>query len=62
LQDRVANFLHHNLMFHKMVGIYMLLTWHKNNNLPNLWLDLDCQLKEENIYFKKLQHIYTKYI
>jgi hypothetical protein len=40
----------------------MLLTCYKNNNFPNLWLDLDCQLEEEYIYFKKLQHIYTKYI
>jgi hypothetical protein len=39
----------------------MLLTWHKKKNLPNLWLDLDCQLKEENIYFKKLQHRHQIY-
>ncbi len=40
----------------------MLLTWHKNNNFPNLQLDLDCQLEEKDIYKKKLQYIYTKYI
>jgi hypothetical protein len=40
----------------------MLLTWHKSNNFPNLWLDLDGQLEEEHICLKILQHIYTKYI
>ncbi len=30
----------------------MLPTWHKNNNFPNLWLDLDFQLKEKDIYKK----------
>jgi hypothetical protein len=29
---------------------YMLSTCHKNNNFPNLWLDLVCQLKEEDIH------------
>jgi hypothetical protein len=62
LQSRVAHFLHHNPIFYIMMCIYMLLTWHKNNNSPNLQLDLNCQLEEENIYKKKLQHIYTKYI
>jgi hypothetical protein len=32
----------------------MLLTWHKNNNLPNLWLDLECQIEEKDIYKKKI--------
>jgi hypothetical protein len=49
LQGRVGHFFHHNPIFCKMVRIYMLLTWHKNNNFPNLWLDLDFQL-EEDIY------------
>ncbi len=40
----------------------MLLTWHKNNNFLNLWLDINCQLEEEDNYKKKLQHVYTKYI
>jgi hypothetical protein len=34
----------------------MLLTWHKNNNFPNLWLDLHYQLEEENIYKNKYIH------
>jgi hypothetical protein len=29
LQGRVAHFLHRNLVFCRMVCIYMLLTWHK---------------------------------
>jgi hypothetical protein len=62
LQGRSTHFLHHNPIFCRVVCIHMLLTWHKNNNFSNLWLDLDCQLEEENIYLKKLQHIYTKYI
>jgi len=33
----------------KVMCIYMLLTWHTNNNFPNLWLDLNFQL-EEDIY------------
>jgi hypothetical protein len=40
----------------------MLLTWQKINNISNLWLDLDCQLEEKDIYKKRLQHIYTEYI
>jgi hypothetical protein len=48
--------------FCRVACIYMLLTWHKNNNFPNLWLDLDFQLEEEDIYKKILQHISTKYI
>ncbi len=39
----------------------MLLTWHKNMNFLNLWLELNCQLEEEGIY-KKMQHIFTKYL
>jgi hypothetical protein len=38
----------------------MLLTWHENNNFPNLLLDLDSQLEEEHTHKKKLQHICTK--
>jgi hypothetical protein len=37
-----------------MPYIYMLLTWHKNNNFPNLWLGLDFQLEKEYIYNKKI--------
>jgi hypothetical protein len=32
----------------------MLLTWHKNNNFSNLWLDLNFQLEEEDISLKKI--------
>jgi hypothetical protein len=39
----------------------MLLTWHKNNIFPNLWLDLNCQLGKEDIYKKKCD-IYTRNI
>jgi hypothetical protein len=45
-----------------MACIYMLLTWHKNNNFPNLSLNLDFQLEEEDIYKRKLQYMHTKYI
>jgi hypothetical protein len=38
----------------------MLLTWHTNNNFPNLWLDLDCQFEEIYIY-KKMQYIHQIY-
>jgi hypothetical protein len=62
LQGRVAHFLRCNLVFCRVACIYMLLTWHTNNNFPNLWLDLDCQLEEKDIYIKQLQHIHTKYI
>ncbi len=62
LQGKVVHFLCHNQIFCRLACIYMLLTWHKNNNFPNLWLDLDCQLEIENIYKRKLQHIYIKYI
>ncbi len=41
--------------------IYMLLTWHKNNNFPNLWLDLDFQLKEKDIYKKIATYIHQIY-
>jgi hypothetical protein len=40
----------------------MLLTWHKNNNFLIFSLDLDFQLEEKDIFLKKMQHIYTKYI
>jgi hypothetical protein len=62
LQGRVAHFLCCNPFFCKMACIYMLLTWHKNNNFTNLWLGLDFQLEEEDMYKTKLQHKYTKYI
>jgi hypothetical protein len=60
LQGKVVHFLHRNLAFCKVACIYMLLTWHTNNNFPNLWLDLDCQLEKKYIY-KKLQHIHQIY-
>jgi hypothetical protein len=41
--------------------IYMLLTWHKNNNFPNFWLDLYCQLEKEDIYKKIATYIYQIY-
>jgi hypothetical protein len=47
LQGVVAHFLCHNLVFCRVACIYMLLTWYKNNNFPNLWLDLDCELKKK---------------
>jgi hypothetical protein len=50
LQGRVAHFLHCNPFFCRVVCIYMLLKWHKNNNFQNLWLNLDCQLEKESIY------------
>jgi len=62
LQGRVAHFLCRSPIFCRVVCIYMLLTWHKNYNFPNLCLDLDCQLEEIKMYLKKLQHIYIKYI
>ncbi len=58
LQTKVALFLHCNLVFWKVASICMLLTWHKNNNFPNLWLDLDCQIEKTNIYFFNC-NIYT---
>jgi hypothetical protein len=39
----------------------MLLTWHKNNNFPNLWVDLDFQLEEENILKKIATYIHQIY-
>ncbi len=39
----------------------MLLTWYKNNNFPNLWLDLDYQLEEEDIYKKNATYIHQIY-
>jgi hypothetical protein len=50
LQGRVAHVLRHNPVFCRMACIYMLITWHKNNNFPNMWLDLDCQLEEKDIH------------
>jgi hypothetical protein len=50
LQGKVAHFLHCNLVFCRVACIYMLSTWHKNNNFSNLWLDLNFELEKENIY------------
>jgi hypothetical protein len=36
LQGRVAHFLHCNLVFCKLVCIYMLLMWHKNIFFPKV--------------------------
>ncbi len=49
LQGRVVHFLHHNLIFCKVACIYMLLSWHKRKNFPNLWLNLNFQLEEETL-------------
>jgi hypothetical protein len=46
----MVHFLRHDPVFCKVVCIYMLLTWHKNNNFPNLWLNFDCQFEEQDIY------------
>jgi len=41
----------------------MLLSWHKNNNFLDLWLNLNFQLEEEDIYKKTfVAYIYAKYI
>jgi len=58
LQGRVAHFLCHTPIFCTVTCIYMLLTWHKNNNFPNLWLDLDVKLKKKTS-IKKNCNIYT---
>jgi hypothetical protein len=50
LQGKVTHVLHHNLVFCRMACIYMLITWHKNNNFPNMWLDLNWQLEEKDMY------------
>jgi hypothetical protein len=39
----------------------MLITWHKNNKFPILWLDLDCQLEEEDIYKTIATYIHKIY-
>jgi hypothetical protein len=57
LQGKVVHFLSCNPFFCKVACIYILLTWHKNNNFSNLWLDLNFQLEEKNIYKFFLQHI-----
>jgi len=62
LQGKVAHFLRRNLVFCRMMCIYMLLTWHKNNNFLIFSLDLDFQLEEKDTFFLKMQHIYSKYI
>jgi hypothetical protein len=61
LHGSVVHFLCHNPFFYKMACIYMLLTWHKNNNFRNLWLDLDCQFEKEDIY-KQNCNIYVQNI
>ncbi len=61
LQGRVVHFLRHNSFFCRVACIYMLLTWHKNNNFLNLWLDLDCQLEEKKFYKKIVTYIHQKY-
>jgi hypothetical protein len=58
LQGRVVHFLRHNLVFYRVACIYMLLTWHKNNDFSNLWLNLDFQLEKQDIY-EKNNNIYT---
>jgi hypothetical protein len=52
LQGKMVHFLRHNLVFCRMVCIYMSLTWHENINFLNLWLDLDFQLNKEDVYKK----------
>ncbi len=32
------------------VDLHAINLSYKNNNFPNLWFDLDCQLKEKDIY------------
>jgi len=62
LQGRVVHFLCHNLVFCRMVCIYMLLTWHENINFLNLWLDLDFQLTKQTsikIYATYIHQIYS---
>jgi hypothetical protein len=39
----------------------MLLTWHKNNNCQNLWLHLDFQFEEEDIYKNIVTYIHKIY-
>jgi hypothetical protein len=57
LQGRVAHFLCHNPIFCRVACIYILLTWHKNNKISNLWLDLDSLKKKTSN--KKNYNIYT---
>jgi hypothetical protein len=61
LQGRVVHFLCRSIIFSRVVCVYMLLTWHKNNNFPNLWLDLDYQFEEEDIYKKIATYIHQIY-
>jgi len=49
LQGKLVHFLCHNLVFCRVTCIYMLLTWHKNNNFSNMWLDLNYQLELKDI-------------
>jgi hypothetical protein len=57
-QGRVVHFLCCNIVFSKVACIYMLFTWHKNNSFPNLWLDLDYQFEEKDIYKKIATYIH----
>jgi hypothetical protein len=61
LQSKVVHFLCRNPIFCKVVCIYMLLTCHKNNNFPNLWLNLDCHLEEDNILKKIATYVHQIY-
>jgi hypothetical protein len=61
LQGRVVHFLCHNIIFSKVACIYMLLTWHEKNIFPNLWLDLDYQIEEEDIYKKIATYLHQIY-
>jgi hypothetical protein len=54
LQCKVVHFSYHNPSFCKVMCISMLLTWHKNTNSSNLWLDLDCQLEKKRYLFFKI--------
>ncbi len=57
----MVHFLRDNLIFCRMACIYILLTWHKNNIFPNLWLKLDYQFEEEDIYLKNCIYIHQIY-
>jgi hypothetical protein len=59
LQGRVIHVFHHNVIFCKVSCIYMLLTCHKINNIPNLWLYLNFELEWKDIFIK---NVCIKYI
>ncbi len=54
LQGKVTHVLRHNLVFCRMACIYMLKTWHKNNNFPNMWLDLNFHIEEKRHLLNKI--------